>query len=90
MSIKSIDLKFKSGNDVPVTRAEITIEEWEAVKAEICGRDRIVQVSGFGVNNTHITQSDYFLVAVTESGKVVISRGDCQWSDVSPKEQDYD
>ena len=35
MSIESIDLKFKSGNDVPVTRAEITLEEWEAVKAEI-------------------------------------------------------
>ena len=47
MSIKSIDLKFKSGNDVPVTRAEITIEEWEAVMREIEAANRSEYDSGF-------------------------------------------
>lgn len=34
-SIEEIDLLFKSGNDVPVTRATITLEQWEAVKANM-------------------------------------------------------
>lgn len=32
MSIKSIDLKFTSANSVPVERAVVTREEWDAVK----------------------------------------------------------
>ena len=47
--------------------------------------DKIVQVSGFGVNNTINTQCDYMLAAVTESGKVVMSMGDGIWCDVSPE-----
>lgn len=40
--IEDMDLHFKSGNDVPVTRATITLEQWEAVKAEIeCLRDEV-------------------------------------------------
>lgn len=35
MTIESIDQKFKSGNDVAVSRAIVTREEWEAVKAEL-------------------------------------------------------
>lgn len=34
---KSLELKFKSGNDVPVTRATITLEEWETIKKIISG-----------------------------------------------------
>jgi len=46
--------------------------------------DKIVSVSGFAVNNTANTQCDYMLVGLTESGRVVISRGDRDWVDVSP------
>lgn len=48
--------------------------------------DKIIQVSGFGVANTHNTQCDFMLVALTESGKVLLSMGDTNWCDVSPKE----
>ena len=47
--------------------------------------DKIIQVSGFGVKNTHNTQCDYMLVGLTESGKVVMSTGDGQWSNVGPE-----
>lgn len=30
--IEKIDARFRSGNSVPVTRANITAEEWEALK----------------------------------------------------------
>lgn len=46
--------------------------------------DPIVQVSGFGVANTNGTQCDYMLVGLTQSGQVVISRGDGDWADISP------
>lgn len=32
---KSLTLKFTSGNDIDVTRATITDEEWEAIQTEI-------------------------------------------------------
>jgi len=32
---ESLTLKFTSGNDMPVTRSTITLEEWEAIQAEI-------------------------------------------------------
>jgi hypothetical protein len=47
--------------------------------------DPIVQVSGFGVANTSRTQCDYMLVGLTRTGKVVMSTGDQQWCDVSPR-----
>ena len=33
--IKSLTLKFTSGNDVDVTRATITRDEWEVIKTEL-------------------------------------------------------
>jgi len=48
--------------------------------------DKIIQVSGFGVNNTMHTQTEYMLVALTESGKVLMSTGDGAWASVGPKE----
>ena len=48
--------------------------------------DRIVQVSGFGVNNTSRTQSDFMVVGLTQDGRVVITNGDGIWCDISPKE----
>lgn len=47
--------------------------------------DRIVQVSGFGVANTQATQSDFMIVGLTESGRVVITSGDRIWCDISSK-----
>ena len=47
--------------------------------------EKIVQVSGFGVNNTKNTQCDYMLVGVTSFGRVVMSRGDKEWVDVGPE-----
>jgi len=47
MSIKSIDLKFTSGNNAPVTRVNITLEEWESVKSTI----EILKVGIEGVSN---------------------------------------
>ena len=44
-------------------------------------KDKIIQVSGFGVNNTQRTQTDYMLVALTQSGKVLLSQGDGRWTD---------
>ena len=47
--------------------------------------EKIVQVSGFGVANSSNTQCDYLIVALTKNGRVIISRGDGQWADISPK-----
>ncbi len=45
--------------------------------------DKIIQVSGFAVNplNCH---TDFLIVGVTESGRVLITEGDGQWGDISP------
>jgi hypothetical protein len=32
---KNLTLKFKSGNDIPVTQATITSQQWDAIKSEI-------------------------------------------------------
>ena len=48
--------------------------------------DKIIQVSGFGVEKTMNTQCNYMLVALTESGRVLMSTGDQRWCDVSPVE----
>ena len=48
--------------------------------------DKIVQVSGFGVENNASTQCDYVIVGVTESGKVLITSGDGKWSNISPRD----
>lgn len=55
---------------------------WKAANSEK-EKDKITQVSGFGVANTPNTQCDYMLVGLTESGRVVISNGDGQWADVT-------
>lgn len=34
-AIESMRLKFTSGNEVPVTQAQITAEEWEAISGEL-------------------------------------------------------
>ena len=47
--------------------------------------DPIIQVSGFGVENTYTTQCNYMLVGLTKYGKVLLSTGDGTWCDVSPK-----
>lgn len=44
--IEQIDLKFTSGNDVPVSRAVLTKEEWEEVKFHI--RDIKTKIGGNG------------------------------------------
>lgn len=49
--------------------------------------EKIVQVSGFGVANTSQTQCDYMLVGLTDKGRVVLSMGDREWVDVSPKKE---
>jgi len=48
--------------------------------------DKIIQISGFSVENTSSTQCNYMIVGLTESGKVLITTGDGQWSDISAKE----
>ena len=52
--------------------------------------DKIIQVSGFSVQNTAHTQCDFMLVAVTEFGKVLMSTGDGEWASVGPKEPGKD
>lgn len=52
-------------------------------------KDKIIQISGFGVDNTQDTQCNYMIIGLTESGKVVITRGDGIWADISPKEKDH-
>ena len=49
--------------------------------------DKIIQITSCGVQNTFNTQCDYLIFALTESGKVLASTGDCQWCDISPKER---
>lgn len=44
--------------------------------------DKIVQVSGFGVQSA---ERDYMLVALTQSGTVLMSTGDGSWTNVGPK-----
>ena len=67
-------------------------EPYEVVKKRLLGivdvdgdGERIVQVSGFGVANTMQTQCNYMLVALTAAGRVLMSRGDGIWADVSNK-----
>lgn len=50
--------------------------------------DKIIQVSGFGLQPNEYG-NDYLLVALTESGKVILSTGDSNWGDVSPKIQQH-
>ena len=49
-------------------------------------KEKIIQVSGFGVENTRTTQSNFMIVGLTNAGKVVITTGDGVWSDISPKD----
>ena len=49
--------------------------------------DKIIQVSGFGVNNTSQTQCNYMIVGLTKSGRVVITTGDRKWADISPAKE---
>lgn len=90
MSIKTIDGYFDEAKEDDVDFAVINRKEWEAVKREVFDIDRIVQVSGFGVENTYSTQCNYILVGLTESGKVIISTGDSRWADVSPRKEQPD
>jgi hypothetical protein len=47
--------------------------------------DKIIQVSGFGVDNTIRTQCNYMIIALTESGKVLLSQGGSpKWFDITP------
>jgi len=46
-------------------------------------KDKIIQISGFGVENTQGTQCNYMIVGLTESGKVLITQGDRVWADIS-------
>ena len=46
-------------------------------------KDKIIQVSGFGVENNQSTQCSYMIVGLTQSGKVVITSGDGIWADIS-------
>lgn len=46
-------------------------------------KERITSVSGFPVGPPE--QHAYLLVGITVIGRVVISNGDGQWVDVSPK-----
>ncbi len=45
--------------------------------------DKIVRISGFGVENTASTQCNFMVVGLTESGRVVITQGDGRWTDIS-------
>lgn len=50
--------------------------------------EKIIQVSGFGVENTVNTQCNYMIVGVTDRGRVVISRGDGEWADITGDAKD--
>ena len=50
-------------------------------------REYVVQVSGFQVAYNERTQSDYMLVGLTNLGRVIISNGDHQWGDITPKDR---
>ena len=41
---RELDLKFTSGNRIPVERATITVKEWEAIKAELFRLDQIEEI----------------------------------------------
>jgi hypothetical protein len=90
MSIKTIDGYFDACQGHEADFAMVSRQDWEAVKREVFEIDRIVQVSGFGVENTYSTQCNYILVGLTESGKVIISTGDSRWADVSPRKEQTD
>ena len=65
-----------------------TEEQWRTLMGEpesMEDGETIVQVSGFGVDNVQSTQSGYMLVGLTSKGRVVLSTGDGNWGDVSPK-----
>jgi len=71
------------GEDVTLEYARL----WriEIPQTETKRDDKIIQVSGFGVENNHITQCNYMLCALTESGQVLLSRGDGEWTNVTQK-----
>ena len=41
-AIESIDLRFKSGNEVPVQRASVTAAEWDVVRRYISELRRLL------------------------------------------------
>ena len=51
--------------------------------------DKIIQVSGFGVENNFQTQSSWMVVGLLQDGRVVITNGDGVWCDISPRDKDF-
>lgn len=47
-AVEVVDLYFRSGNDVPVQRANVSKEEWEAVKEYI----DLLEASEAGLSET--------------------------------------
>lgn len=47
-AIEVVDLYFRSGNDIPVQRANVSKEEWEAVKEYI----DLLEASEAGLSET--------------------------------------
>lgn len=45
MTIKAIEARFTSGNDIPVQKAMVPADEWKAAKAEIERRDAVLRVA---------------------------------------------
>lgn len=48
-AVKALDLRFKSGNTVTVDRANITREEWLAIRAALSAADAVRDGSASGV-----------------------------------------
>ena len=47
-AVEVVDLYFRSGNDIPVQRANVSKEEWEAVKEYI----DLLEASEAGLSDT--------------------------------------
>jgi hypothetical protein len=56
----------------------------EKMMQEARPKERIIQVSGIGCNPIHDgINVNYFLVGLTNMGRVIMSSGDGEWGDVS-------
>lgn len=85
--IKDINLKFTSGNDVPVTSATLSNDEWKQVKAEIKRLTDLVDGKWISVDTKLPEFETIVIVNVDRSGrsKHDITRCDYRRDTASPE-----
>jgi len=80
-----MEAAIEAWNDAPRGNVNSPATTNEAEDGKLSLVDKIIQISAFPVENIFNWGSYYGIVGLTESGKGIISNGDRNWSDISPK-----